>query len=79
MTTFNSAAATAIKATATGATSAGVVSIPGLAIGDLLLVVDPPGFAQGFEEVVSVANQIQQTANLDWSTVDFTFYLLRGV
>ena len=79
MTTFNSAAATAIKATANGATSAGAVSVPGLAVGDVLMVADPPGFAQGFEEIVSVANELQQTAALDWSTVDFTFYLLRGV
>lgn len=71
--------ATIIKAQAVGATSAGPVSIPGLQPGDVLVSVAPRGFEQGYEEVVSGADQLQQTANLDWSTVTLTFYLLRGV
>jgi hypothetical protein len=81
MSTFNSATATVIKATATGATVAGPISIPGLQVGDVLVQVMPYGFppGQGFEDVVSIAGELQQLQNLDWSTVDFTFYLLRGV
>lgn len=78
--TFNSSAATIIKATAPGATSATSISIPGLQVGDVLIQVVPYGFPPGggFESVVSVADELQQLANLDWSTVDFTFYLVRG-
>jgi hypothetical protein len=79
MSTFNSAAATVIKVTANGAVTTGAVGVPGLAIGDALMLVDPPGFVQGFEQIVTVSNQLQQTVPLDWSSVNFTFYLLRGV
>ncbi|MCA8203193.1 hypothetical protein LGM71_19255 [Burkholderia sp. AU33545] len=81
MSTFNSATATVIKATANGATTAGPISIPGLQIGDCLVSVSPFGFPPGFafESAVSVADQLQQEQNLDWSGETFTFYLLRGV
>ncbi|WP_157661681.1 hypothetical protein [Burkholderia ubonensis] len=81
MSTFVSASATVIKATAHGSSTNGPVSIPGLQVGDVLTQVVPYGFGpgQGFETVVSVASELQQLANLDWSLVDFTFYLLRGV
>lgn len=81
MSTFNSAAATAIKATANGLTENGGISIPGLQTGDVLVQVEPYGFAPGyaFEQVVSVAGELQQLQDLDWSSVDFTFYLMRGV
>jgi hypothetical protein len=79
MATFTSAAATVIKATANGATATGAISISGLAVGDVLVLIEPSGFADGFEQVVSVANELQQTVNLDWSPVDFTLYFLRGV
>lgn len=79
MSTFTSAAATIIKATALGATAAGAIGIPGLQVGDVLTSVVPAGFMQGMEQVVSQADQLQQNANLDWSTLTFTIYLLRGV
>ncbi|WP_157380963.1 hypothetical protein [Burkholderia ubonensis] len=73
------AAATAIKALAPGVASTGPVSIPGLQTGDFVLRVIPDGFTSGFEDVISVNDQIQQLSNLDWSSVTLTFYLLRGV
>jgi hypothetical protein len=79
MATFNSAAATVIKATAPGVTAAGPISIPGLHVGDALVLVEPAGFASGLEQIVTVADQLQQLSNFDWSSEDFTFYLLRGV
>lgn len=77
MSTLVSASATVIKATSTGLSRAGALSIPGLQVGDLLVKVIPASFA--FEQAVSVQDQLQQHDNLDWSAVDFTFYLLRGV
>lgn len=81
MSAVSSATATVIKAIAPGLTGAGAVSIPGLQVGDVLIQVVPFGFGpgQGFEQVVSAAGQLQQIDNLDWSAVDFTFYLIRGV
>lgn len=81
MSTFNSATATVIKATAQGLTGTGGISISGLQQGDTLIKVIPDSFPPGesFEDVVSVANELQQLPNLDWSGVNFTFYLLRGV
>ncbi|WP_157378411.1 hypothetical protein [Burkholderia ubonensis] len=72
-------AANIVKASAQGLSAAGSVSVPGLQPGDVLLRVMPDGFTSGFESVVSVAGQIQQTADLDWSSLNFTFYLIRGV
>ncbi|MGN6657080.1 MAG: hypothetical protein ACTHJ9_17305 [Rhodanobacter sp.] len=77
MSAFVDAAATVIKATSTGLSKSGALSIPGLQVGDLLVKVIPASFA--FEQVVSVQDQLQQQDSLDWSSVNFTFYLLRGV
>lgn len=79
MSTYNSATATVIKATCQGAISAGSLSIPGLQPGDTTIKIIPFGFDSGFESVVSISGQLQQTATFDWSSVDFTFYFLRGV
>jgi hypothetical protein len=62
-----------------GSTGNGPVNVDGLNAGDVMLRCVPNGFTDGFEPVVSVSGQIQQNANLDWSTVHFTAYLLRGV
>ncbi|WP_105132349.1 hypothetical protein [Burkholderia sp. BE12] len=79
MSTFNSAGATVIKATCQGLSEPGGLNIAGLQIGDLVVAIIPGGFESGFEKVVSVAGQLQQSMDRDWSPVDFTFYLLRGV
>ena len=79
MSTYNAAQATIIKATCQGLASDGAMAIPGLQPGDVVFKVVPPGFESGFEGSVSIADQLQQIAQLDWSPVDFTIYLLRGV
>lgn len=81
MSTFTSASATVIKATASGLNGSGSVGIQGLKTGDVLLQMEPFGFVPGFsfEAVVTADDQLQQLQNLDWSAVEFTFYLLRGV
>lgn len=79
--TLTTAAATVVKATANGSANGGAISIPGLQVGDVFLQAVPYGFppGQAFEQVVSVADQFQQLPALDWSSVSFTFYFLRGV
>lgn len=79
MSTFSSANATLIKSTANGNNTSGPVSIAGLQAGDILIRIIPDGFTSGFESIVSVADEIQQITPLDWSPVDMTFILLRGV
>jgi len=76
---FSSAAATAIKIGFVGASAPGPVSVPGLRQGDVLVMLSPNGFAYGFEAVISADDEIQQTTPFDWSDVNFTGYLLRGV
>jgi len=76
---FSSATATVIKIGFTGAAAPGPVSVPGLQKGDVLIVLAPTGFEYGFETVVSVNDELQQTTPFDWSSVGFTGYLLRGV
>lgn len=71
--------ATIVKATFNGGTGAGPVSVSGLNAGDVMLRCVPDGFTDGFEPVISISGQIQQTASLDWSSMLFTVYLLRGV
>ncbi|QTO49460.1 hypothetical protein [Burkholderia latens] len=71
--------ATIVKAIFSGGTGAGPVPVPGLNAGDVMLRVVPDGFTDGFEPVISTVGQIQQNASLDWSSVQFTAYLLRGV
>jgi hypothetical protein len=81
MSTINVASATVVKVTTIGSNGAGPISIPGLEVGDALALILPYGFISGFsfEGVVSTAGQLQQLQNLDWTTVDFTLYFLRGV
>lgn len=79
MSTYNASSATIVKATCQGINGAGALSIAGLQHGDVLFKVLPDGFDSGFESVVSSDNELQQTTPLDWSPVNFTFYLLRGV
>ncbi|MDP9651689.1 hypothetical protein [Paraburkholderia caledonica] len=81
MSTLTSSTATVVKVTTSGSSTGGPISIPGLQVGDALVLISPYGFWPGysFEAVVSVADELQQLVALDWSTVDFTFYLLRGV
>jgi hypothetical protein len=71
--------ATIVKAAFSGGTGAGPVAVVGLNVGDVMLRVVPDGFTDGFEPVISATGQIQQNASLDWSSVQFTAYLLRGV
>ncbi|WP_146125771.1 hypothetical protein [Burkholderia ambifaria] len=68
-----------VQATFCGGSSTGSISVPGLNAGDVLLRFAPGGFEYGFEPVVSLADQIQQNAALDWSSVLITAYFLRGV
>ncbi|WP_143155724.1 MULTISPECIES: hypothetical protein [Burkholderia] len=79
MSSYVESPATVIKAVFQGLSSPGSVSVQGLQVGDAIIKIIPNGFELGFEEVVSVAGQVQQTTLLDWSSVQFTFYLLRGV
>ena len=73
------ATATIVKANFSGSTTKGAVSVAALNVGDVLVRCVPDGFTAGFESVVSASGQIQQNANLDWSSVQFTAYFLRGV
>lgn len=79
MATFTSDAATVIRCSAPGSNGTGPVSIPGLQVGDTVMRSIPDGFVAGMEATVSVADQLQQNANLDWSTLTITWYLIRGV
>jgi hypothetical protein len=79
MGTVTSNAAMVVKMVFDGLSASGAVSATGLNIGDILIRCLPDGFESGFEPVVSVDGALQQTKNLDWSTVTFTAYFLRGV
>jgi hypothetical protein len=76
-----SAPAVFVKASATGSVGVGPVSIPGLQVGDVVMRSIPDGFTDAtiFEEVVTVADQLQQASFADLSSQVFTWYLLRGV
>jgi hypothetical protein len=78
-TTYVAVTPTLVKATSPGKTSAGTLSIPGLQVGDILIKTIPDGFCSGYEDVVSVVDQINQNTDLDWSPVVITFLFLRGV
>ena len=78
MSTYNAAQATVIHATCQGLAVPGSLNIPGLQIGDVVMKIIPAGFESGFEGVISAADQLQQSTSLDWSSIDFIFYLLRG-
>lgn len=79
MDTVTTGSATVVKAVFNGLSTNGSIQIPGLNIGDVIVRCIPDGFVSGFEPAVTVAGQLQQSANLDWSSVQFTAYLLRGV
>jgi hypothetical protein len=79
MSTVTSNAATVVKMVFDGLSAAGAVSATGLMAGDVLMRCLPDGFESGFEPVVSANDELQQTRNLDWSSVTFTAYFLRGV
>lgn len=77
---ITTAQATIIKATAAGLNGAGGIAIPGLKSGDVIFRILPgPGFESGIEQIVSIDDQLQQSSSFDWSSMNFTFYLLRGV
>lgn len=78
MATVTSGPATIVKAIFTGNASAGPISMSGVNSGDVLVRCMPDGFVSGFEPVVSVTGQLQQTNSYDWSSVAFTAYFLRG-
>lgn len=79
--TVSTSPATIVKASAPGGTGIGPISIPGLQVGDVVIRSIPDGFADAtvVEEVVTVADELQQTSFADLSSVVFTWYLLRGV
>lgn len=70
---------TIVKAILSGNSGQGSVSVPGLLIGDVVLKFLPFSFENGFEPVVTVDDQFQQSRDLDWSGVELTVYFLRGV
>ncbi|WP_175946597.1 hypothetical protein [Burkholderia pyrrocinia] len=71
--------ATVVKAVFNGSATGGPIDVPGLNVGDVMVQCIPAGFTGGFEAVVSVVDQLQQTSTLDWSPAQFTAYFLRGV
>lgn len=84
------APAIAVKATFSGATASGAISVPGLQTGDVIVAGTFTGgttttpsdwspFSSGYEKVITVADEIQQMTSGDWSSLTFTLYLLRGV
>lgn len=81
MSTFNMSSVSLIKVITNGVTANGPISIPGMKVGDAIVSVVPYDFAPGFEQVVSVDDELQQNTvmNVDYSSLSFTFYLIRGV
>jgi hypothetical protein len=78
MSTFTSGSATVIHATFQGLATPGGISIPGLLVGDVVVSIIPSPFQPGFEQIVSVADQLQQITTENWSTMNFVVYLIRG-
>lgn len=73
------------RADFTGRLNIGAISVPGLKVGDLITFIsfnsagfDVPNGGK-IESVVSVNDEIQQTANVDWTGVPFTILFLRSV
>jgi hypothetical protein len=73
------------SATFAGLTGAGSISVPGLKVGDKVVIIhndtvggnyDPPG--NNFEVVISVAGQIQQVGSNDISADTFTIFFFRA-
>lgn len=75
---FNSI--TTIKATFSGGTAAGAISVPGVKVGDVIVQIADagdtarPGY---FENMVSVDDEIQQFNSNDFSSITFTAVLVR--
>jgi hypothetical protein len=70
----------------TGRNGAGSISVPGVDVGDVLLVFlngNPPyggldiGSASPFENVISVADQVQQIATNNFSASSYNVFFLR--
>jgi hypothetical protein len=68
---------TIIRATFTGGAAYGPVSVPGVKAGDVVFA--SKNFQSLFEAFASADDQIEQIANVDYSTVQITLYLMRGV
>lgn len=75
-----------VKATFTGLSSPGAISVPGLEVGDVItwLGIDSPvdnvAFSTpNFEPIISVDDEIQQIGTSDNNGVSFTIICLRGV
>ncbi|WP_157648395.1 hypothetical protein [Burkholderia ubonensis] len=70
-----------IKITAQGSNGAGAISVPGLQVGDHVNLVTFSGNLNvqngSFEQIVSVADQLQQTAGADYSSLTLTAHLTR--
>jgi hypothetical protein len=67
-----------VKADFVGAVQCGPVAVPGLKVGDVVLLTMPNASAV-FEPIVSADDEIQQIVNVDFSQTPMTFYLMRGV
>jgi hypothetical protein len=63
------------SATFTGLNGSGSISLPGLKVGDRVSIDIQPG---GFESVVSVDDELQQTASSDFSTTTFRMFFFRA-
>jgi hypothetical protein len=57
---------------------AGPVSVPGLKVGDVVLLTLPSA-STVFESVISTDDEIRQLFDVDFSQTPMTLYLLRGV
>ena len=68
-----------VKAEFTGQSSSGAISVPGLQVGDTA-IVDLNGhnvIGSSFEQIISVADQIQQLSGSDLSSQTYKFFMVR--
>ena len=80
MTTF--AMTGLIKVTFTGRNAAGSISVPGVKVGDYILMVDQTALAGGnfngpFLTYIDTDDTVEQLSNSDLSAIDFTAFLIR--
>lgn len=69
---------TFIKAAFNGRSGSGAISVPGLQVGDIVLVFVNGNWASSFESpTVSVADEMQQTSGADLSSISFELILIR--
>lgn len=70
-----------IKITAQGNNGAGAINVPGLAVGDFVTLVTFSGNvgnqSSSFEQIITVADEIQQLAPVDFSSLTLTARLTR--